>query len=82
MNKLSFRTLTVALGFTLAATMSAGAFAKGKESHKEHGDKPVIEKVAKEVVKAVGGAGSAVGAGLGVFFTPSKIGCGEGEQCR
>lgn len=95
MTKLLFRTATAALTLALASTMSAGAFAKGKEGPskeapeksfrervKEHPDAGVGARILVEAGRFAAGIGGAVGAAAGVLLTPSKIGCGEGEQCR
>lgn len=95
MNKLSVRTFAAALAVTIAATMSAGVFAKGKEAPskeapeksavgrvKEHPDAGVGARILFEAGRFAAGVGGAVGAAAGVLLTPSKIGCGEGEQCR
>lgn len=49
------------------------------ERIKEH---PVAARILVEVVRNAVGFGSPVGAAVGAFLTPSKIGCGAGEQCR
>ena len=80
MKKSSYRVVSAsAVILAFIATLSPQVYANNSKKEAS-GDKPVVEKVVKEIAKAAAGAGNAAGAGIGVFFTPSKIGCGKPQE--